>query len=262
MNKYGEFANIVAIAGALASTAAAISLAFMKRAKWQPPTEAVSSGTSRLAMLMAMIGTALLYVFGAEIGKAWLAAITVGLFVGGLTSLVAAIFANTSYSFYYPLPPVEKNRTLGGSTLTSEALRIQAQQNLSVQQMFEDAQGAKDKVWTRGSQAKINIVSTLSFIFLIGCGTCSLAAAATLVAVHTTEYSFWERDKADEHGDFDIHSRKFGSLAECHAAEAAVTDSRFLIPGRGCRDQKPDRETLKKQCNDGSKAVCLMSKEE
>jgi hypothetical protein len=50
--------------------------------------------------------------------------------------------------------------------------------------MFEDAQGDKDLVWTKDSQAAVGIRSTLSFIGLIGFGTCSLAAAAMLVIVY------------------------------------------------------------------------------
>jgi hypothetical protein len=183
MSEYGVFAQIVAIAGALASAAAAIGLAFMKRAKWQPPEEALPAVASRFAALLAMIVIGLLYVFGPRIGLVALAVITVLFFTIAIVSLVIAIKTNITYSFYYP-DGDEKNRKLGGNTLTEEAARIQQQhKGRSEQELFVDAHGNKDLVWTKSSQASINIRSTLSFIGLIGFGTCSLAAVATLVAV-------------------------------------------------------------------------------
>jgi len=183
MTEYGVFAHIVAIAGALASTAAAIRLAFMKRTKWQPPEEALPAVASRFAALLAMLVIGLLYVFGPRIGLVWLAIITGVFFTIAIVSLVIAIKTNITYSFYYP-DGNEKNRKLGGSILTDEAARIQRQQKgRSEQELFVDAHGNKDLVWTKGSQASVNIRSTLSFIGLIGFGTCSLAAVATLVAV-------------------------------------------------------------------------------
>jgi hypothetical protein len=184
MKNYGVFANLVAIAGSLASAAAAITLAFMKRSKWQPPQEAVPAAASKLAGLLAMIVIALLFVFAAAVGLAWVALVTVLFFAVAIISLVVAIKTNTKYSFYYPKKR-EQDRKLGGDELTPEAARIQREKGLSEQQMFEDAQGDKDLVWTKDSQAAVGIRSTLSFIGLIGFGTCSLAAAAMLVVVYT-----------------------------------------------------------------------------
>jgi hypothetical protein len=183
MKDYGVFANLVLVAGWLASAAAAITLAFKKRSKWQPPEEAVPAGTARIAALLAMVVIALLYVFGARLGSIWLAVITVLFFGIAIVSLVMAIGTNTKYSFYYP-DRKERDRKLGGDVLTDEALKIQRANKLTEQQMFEDARGDKDLVWTKGSQAAVGIRSTLSFIGLIGFGTCSLAAAAMLVVVY------------------------------------------------------------------------------
>jgi hypothetical protein len=182
MKDYGVFANLVAIAGSLASAAAAITLAFMKRSKWQPPQEAVPAAASRFAALLAMIVIALLYVFAAAVGLVWLAVITVSFFAVAILSLVIAIGTNTEYSFYYPKKK-EEDRKLGGDKLTEEAAKIKQEKGVGEQQMFEDARGDKDLVWTKKSQAAVGIRSTLSFIGLIGFGTCSLAAAAMLVVV-------------------------------------------------------------------------------
>ena len=54
--------------------------------------------------------------------------------------------------------------------------------------MFEDAQGDKDLVWMRPSQAAVNMRSTLSYIALIGAGSCCLAAMGMLVAVAASSH--------------------------------------------------------------------------
>lgn len=181
MKDYGVFANLVAIAGSLASAAAAVTLAFMKRSKWQPPEEAVPAAVSRFAALLAVIVIALLYVFEPSLGLTWLAIIAVLFFAIAIISLVIAIGTNIKYSFYYP-EKKERDRKLGGNVLTEEAIKIQQKKGLTEQQMFEHARGDKDVVWTKGSQAAVAIRSTISFIGLVGFGTCSLAAAAMLVA--------------------------------------------------------------------------------
>lgn len=185
MTDYGTFGTIVAIAGSLGSAFAAIKLAFMKRAKWQPPEEAVPAGTAHLAGLFGMLVIALLFVFGAKLGLLGLAIATIVLFVIALICLLASIRTNIRYSYHYP-DKSESNRVLGGSILTEEAKNIKKEHNgRKTQLLFEDAQGDKDLVWTRDSQAAVHIRSTLAFIFLIGCGTSSLSAAAMLVVVFT-----------------------------------------------------------------------------
>jgi hypothetical protein len=72
---------------------------------------------------------------------------------------------------------------LGGDALTDEATAIKTNQKRSEQQMFEDAQGDKDLVWTKSSQSRVQVKSTLSFIGLMAFGTCALAAASMLVAL-------------------------------------------------------------------------------
>jgi len=183
VSEYGVFANIVTIAGALSSAAAAITLAFMKRSKWQPPEEVLPAATSRLAALLSMVVIALLYVFGNRIGIVALAAITIAFLIIAIVALVIVIYYSTNYSYYYPGQQVEANRKLGGNVLTDEATIIREKRKRTIKQMFDDAQGDKDLVWTRASQTAVSIRATLSFIALIGFGTCTLIAAAMLVAV-------------------------------------------------------------------------------
>jgi hypothetical protein len=187
MKDFGVFAFLVAIVTSLAAAASAIRLAFMKRTTWQPPEEVVASGASRLASLMAMVFISLLFVFGARIGLTALGITTVLLLLIAIVALTMAISTNVKYSYYYPATKSEANRKLGGSVLTSEAANIKATHGHTEQEMFVDVKGAKDKIWTRQSQASVNIRSVISFIALIGFGTCSLAAAGMLVAVATSQ---------------------------------------------------------------------------
>jgi hypothetical protein len=182
MTDYGVFANLVATVTSLAAAAGAVILAFTKRSRWQPPEEAVPAAVSRMAALAAMLGIALLYVYATKLGTGRLAIIAVAGFAIALVSLIVAIKTNINYSFYYPAERKEENRRLGGNRLTSEAHSLERSRGLSWQQLFEDAQGDKDLVWTRQSQSAVNIRSTLSFIMLIGAGACCLAAAGMLVA--------------------------------------------------------------------------------
>jgi hypothetical protein len=180
---YGVSAQLVAVAGSLAAAAAAISLAWMKRTKWQPPETTLPQASSRMASLIAMVCIAILYVFASRIGIVYLALVTVVFLLIGIVALVITIGTNVKYSFYFPLPQQESNRILGGSTLTPEAQRIANEHGQVPQQMLEDAHGRKDLIWTRESQALVAQKSVAGYIALIGFGTCSLAAAAMLVSV-------------------------------------------------------------------------------
>jgi len=92
--------------------------------------------------------------------------------------LVAGIFGTE-----WQLTSLDRIWTLGGDTLTDEASTIKEQKGCSEQLMFLDAQGDKDLVWTRESQSRVQVKSTLSFIGLIAFGTCALASASMLVAL-------------------------------------------------------------------------------
>jgi hypothetical protein len=166
----------------LAAAGAAITATFTKRAKWQPPEEVVPSAVSRLSALLTAVGIANLWAYRADLGEGWLSVIAVVGFAVALSALTVAIRTNIECSYFYPAQRTEKNRKLGGDQLTAQAKNIEAEHGLTAQAMFEDAQGDKDLVWTRASQANANVRSTLSFIVLIAVGSCALAAAALLLS--------------------------------------------------------------------------------
>jgi len=181
MTDYGVFANLGATVSSLVAVTTAILLGFQKRARWQPPQEAVPFAVSRFASLMTALGVGLLYVFAGQMERWVLASLAVGLFIVAFAALLVAISVNIRHSYYYPARAIEKNRTLGGDQLTAEAAGIQHNKGCNPQQMLEDAKGKKDLVWTRKSQASVAIRSTLSFVILIGAGGCCLAATGMLV---------------------------------------------------------------------------------
>lgn len=177
MSEYGVFANVVAIAGSLAAAAGAIGLAWMRRARWQPPEEAVSQGTAKVAGLVSMVAIALLYAFGADqLGKAGLARIA----LIGLGIVIVSLSLTTLLSVSRTFQKADK-KILGGFRLTAEARRVQEQHQQSEQEMLDTVRA--DKVWTRGSIALCHMLATLGFTTLIASGTISLAAAANLVAL-------------------------------------------------------------------------------
>jgi hypothetical protein len=106
-----------------------------------------------------------------------------------LVALAVTIRTNIRHAYFFPAEKVESNRRLGGDRLTEEAQAIVDTKRQTPQQLFLDAQGDKDLVWTRDSQAAVSVRSTLSYIALIGAGACCLASAGMLVAVSARESS-------------------------------------------------------------------------
>jgi hypothetical protein len=182
MSHYGPLADLVTGVISLAAASASIIATFTKRAKWQPPEEIVPSAVSRLSALLTAVGIANLWAYREQLGVGWLSAITVGGVAVSLVALTVAIHTNIECSYFYPAQKTEKNRKLGGDKLTAQAQKIQIERGLTSQAMFEDAQGDKDLVWTRASQATASVRSTLSFVLLIAAGSCALAAAALLLS--------------------------------------------------------------------------------
>jgi hypothetical protein len=182
MSHYGPLADMVSGVASLAAAGAAVTATFTKRAKWQPPEEVVPSAVSRLSALLTAVGIANLWAYRADLGVGWLSVIAVGGVAIALLALTMAIRTNIECSYFYPAQRTEKNRKLGGDELTAQAQKIEGEHGRTPQAMFEDAQGDKDLVWTRASQANANVRSTISFIVLIAVGSCALAAAALLLS--------------------------------------------------------------------------------
>jgi disulfide bond formation protein DsbB len=177
MSQFGIFAGIAGTALTLAAAAAAIRLAWAERKGWQPPEEAVSKGTARIAALGSMVGLALIFALGKSVlGLKGLTILALVSFVVALVSLGATIYLSITRVFR------RKNgkRTVGGFRLTDEAKEIQTQKRQTEAQLFKDSQDDHDRVWIPKSRAAAHIVFSFAYIALILSGTIALAAAAAL----------------------------------------------------------------------------------
>jgi hypothetical protein len=180
MSQYGVFANIVGTALSLAAAAGAIRLAWAERKAWQPPEEAVSKGTAKLAALGSMVGLALIYALGETVlGLRGLSLLAMISFVVALISLATTTYLSITRTFTRK----DGSRTVGGFRLTAEAALIKKKRGLNEAQLFNDSQDDHNLVWTPGSRGLAHIALGFAYIGLILCGTISLSAAAA-VAFH------------------------------------------------------------------------------
>lgn len=177
MSQYGIFAGIAGTALSLAAAAGAIRLAWAERKGWQPPEEAVSKGTAKLAALGSMVALALIYALGESVlglkGLSILALTCLGI---ALAALAVTIYLSITRTFTQR----DGRRTVGGFRLTEEAAKIKAEKKETEKQLFADSQDDHDRVWTPGSRALAQIALVFSYIALILGGTIALAAAAAL----------------------------------------------------------------------------------
>ena len=182
---YGQFKDVVAIAGSILAAGTAIRLGWMRRAKWMPPAESVPGGTVKVSALVCSVVIAVLFLVRSQLGLVLMVVIAGVCLVLTLIALAVSIFTNTTYSFVRrPHGQKAETRMLGGSRLTDEALSINQkkkaanQPGLTVQQLFEYSHFKPDLVWTKESQALVQIASTMGFILLQVAGSIALASAA------------------------------------------------------------------------------------
>src|SRR5947208_2824982 len=120
MSDVGVFGTIVEVAGALSAAAAAISLAWRKRSRWQPPEEVVPAAVSRFSSLVSMVFIGLIFVFGNRIGLIPLASVTVVLLLVAIFALLRTMDLNIRFAGDYNAQG-EQRRVLGGDEYTKEA---------------------------------------------------------------------------------------------------------------------------------------------
>ena len=178
---YGQLKGIVAIAGSLIAAGAAIRLAWMRRAKWMPPAETVPAGTAKVSALLCSAVVGILFLAKFQIGLRSMITISLVCLVLTLIALCVSTYTNTTYSFTRRSRSpkgVHEARVLGGYKLTEEALEISRKKRMGHQQLFENANCNPDLVWTRESQALVQIASTMGFVLLQASGSVALASVA------------------------------------------------------------------------------------
>lgn len=186
MEAAGNLQDVVSTAGALVGVATAISLAWMRRARWMPPEEAVTGATVKVSALICAVIIGALYIFRDPLGVVLVSVLGLTTLVVTLLSLVTSIRTNTQYSFVRRSPGangITENRILGGHSLTEEAAHIATEKHMGHQQLYENANYTADLVWTKGSQADVQVKSTLGFIFLQVSGSVALAAISIAFAL-------------------------------------------------------------------------------
>jgi hypothetical protein len=183
MADYGALSGVVAVSGSLIAAASAIGLGWMRRAQWLPPEEAVPGGTAKVSALICAVVIGLIYARRTQIGFGLLCWVSGACLIIAVFALLSSVFVNTTYSFTRRQRGRPASRILGGWTLTEEATSIRKKENLSVQQLFENANFQSDLVWTQASQAGVLVISTFGLIALQAGGSIALAAAALVVSL-------------------------------------------------------------------------------
>ena len=192
MPEYQVLGDVVAIAGSLMAASAAIGLAWMRRAKWMPPTETVAGGTAKASALICAVLVAILYLLRQQIGFANLSYLAIFLLVCMLIGLGVSIYVNTASSFVKRIAKgkgsaTEEIRILGGFALTLEAASVAETKRLEQQALFENANYKADLVWTKHSQATLQVTSTMGFVVLQVCGSLALATASMLISLSASK---------------------------------------------------------------------------
>jgi len=177
---YGALKDTVAIAGSLVAAGSAIAVSWTRRAKWMPPEETVPAATSRVSGLVCAVIIGVLYPLRLRIGQVPMLGVAGMSLSIALVALIVSIWVNTAHGFAY-----EGKRILGGFRLTDEATAIKVKRRWNEQQLLTNANGNPDLVWTKGSTAAAQIVSTLGFIFLIAAGSIALASVAIAFSLST-----------------------------------------------------------------------------
>lgn len=183
-SKYGVLSDVVAVAGSLIAVAAAIRLAWMRRAKWMPPAETVTGATAKSSALICAVVIGVLYLFRLQIGTSRMASLALILLGCFIFSLCVSIYVNTAYSFVERKHKTKSEqlefRVLGGFILTQEAKHISHEKKMQAQALYENSNFRRDNVWTKGSQAALQVVSTLGFLTLQVSGSLALATVSIL----------------------------------------------------------------------------------
>jgi hypothetical protein len=180
---YGQLNSVVAISGTLIGAGTAIGLAWMRRAKWMPPVESVPGGTAKVSALLCSAVIGILFLERVQLGLGYMVVIVIACLVLTVIALGVSVYTNTTHSFIRRTNlsgkqgPIE-TRVLGGRTMTEEAARISQKKNLGAQQLYENANYKADLVWTKQSQALVQVASTMGFILLQASGSIALASVA------------------------------------------------------------------------------------
>jgi hypothetical protein len=180
MTDYGPLAGLVGSAGSLLAAGGAITVAWVRKAKWAPPEDDVPAGPARVASLLTTIAIAWLWF---ETGKGLHSrALEVLAAAGGGITLVSLLVYSSLIAIYVYQREVavsssstETRRTIGGFWLTANA-RAALEKAKTIQRVFTGSGYDPDLVWPRASRALVKVLFIISFMGLQVSGSIALAS--------------------------------------------------------------------------------------
>jgi hypothetical protein len=190
---YGPFADVVAVAGALVASVAAIGLGWRKRSRWEPSEEDIANGPQRVGSLLAIVAIGLIYALIARPENVAILGILAGILaLFCLFALLVYGFVVAVYTHAIPnreaSPPQTKN-VIGGFYLTREAWVLRRNKGLTIDELFAELHYNVNRVWPRPSRALSKAVFVVCYLALTVCGTVALAATAFAVQARQQEGS-------------------------------------------------------------------------
>jgi hypothetical protein len=193
-NQYGVLQSLVSTAGSIVAAGGAITLAFRKRAKWEPSEEDIKRGPEKVGGLVGAILIAILYFETKSSSKSSSDHhhLLINLALAGIIVCVVALLAYgflTSMQTYNQVCAVDgvvsNRKIIGGFMLTAQAKKNMRNAGVpTIQQFFEGSAYEVDLLWSRPSRSSAKLLFVICYLALTISGTVALASAAILLGSH------------------------------------------------------------------------------
>lgn len=191
-SSYGVLAQTVAISGSLIAAAAAITLCWKGRFKWEPAEEDIPKSAQKAVGLLVAVAIAIIWFkFTQELSLdpkdlIIISYISSGAMIAGLlcySLLIGVLVYDKTY--VVSGKKTAQRKIIGGlwlSEAAKEALRSGDPRPLTIQDLLKGAAFNEDFVWPRFGRALAKTLFQLAYVVLIAGGTCALATTSMLVS--------------------------------------------------------------------------------
>ena len=186
-DEYGPLSDLVLYGGYIMAAAAAISLAWRGRAKWEPAEEDVSKGPQKVGALVAGIWIALLWAtYNGDRGAKDLRALTIilaGLTIVSLLAYSLLISTLMCEAITAASGKPVNIKIIGGYRLTPAARqKLSSDNSLTVQRLLKGSAYDPSLVWTTISRALAKLSYVVAYLALTIFGSVALAGAAIILS--------------------------------------------------------------------------------